>query len=68
MKLHRPLDEFTKLVLFCFCPTDYKDPSEALTRLKQTLKLADYKKLLKSCPIRLMALVVLLQDPETTSG
>ncbi|RVW71350.1 hypothetical protein CK203_059974 [Vitis vinifera] len=36
-------DEFTKAVQLRFGPTDYKDPSEALTRLKQTTSVAAYQ-------------------------
>ncbi|GFY86884.1 alpha/beta-Hydrolases superfamily protein [Actinidia rufa] len=36
-------DELTKAVLLRFGPTEYKDPSEALTRLKQTSTVAAYQ-------------------------
>ncbi|KAA8520264.1 hypothetical protein F0562_014520 [Nyssa sinensis] len=44
-KFRGPLtwDEFTKAVLLRFGPTDYEDPSEALTRLKQTTTIAAYQ-------------------------
>lgn len=37
-RFHGPLNwnEFTKVVLHHFGPTDYEDPSKALTWLKQT--------------------------------
>ncbi|KAL5845199.1 hypothetical protein ACOSQ4_011157 [Xanthoceras sorbifolium] len=35
--------EFTKALLLCFGPTDYEDPSEALTRLKQTTTVTAYQ-------------------------
>ena len=34
--------EFTKAILLHFGPTDYEDPSEALTRLKQTSSVTKY--------------------------
>ena len=44
-KFCRPLtwDEFTKAVQLRFGPTDYEDPSEALTHLKQTTSVAAYE-------------------------
>ncbi|KAL6313182.1 hypothetical protein AAG906_016770 [Vitis piasezkii] len=44
-KFRGPLtwDEFTKVVQLRFGPTDYEDPSEALTRLKQTTSVAAYQ-------------------------
>ncbi|XP_034693910.1 uncharacterized protein LOC117920466 [Vitis riparia] len=44
-KFRGPLtwDEFTKAVQLRFGPTDYEDPSEALTRLKQTTSVAAYQ-------------------------
>ncbi|KAL6322876.1 hypothetical protein AAG906_020919 [Vitis piasezkii] len=44
-KFRGPLtwDEFTKAVQLRFGPTDYEDPSEALTRLKQTTTVAAYQ-------------------------
>lgn len=35
--------EFTKALLLCFGPTDYEDPSEALTRLRQTTTVTAYQ-------------------------
>ncbi|KAK9177553.1 hypothetical protein WN944_029576 [Citrus x changshan-huyou] len=35
--------EFTKAILLHFGPTDYEDPSEALTRLKQTSSVTEYQ-------------------------
>ncbi|KAK9214598.1 hypothetical protein WN944_006591 [Citrus x changshan-huyou] len=45
MKFRGPLswEEFTKAVLLRFGPTDYEDPSEALSRLKQTTTVAAYQ-------------------------
>jgi len=45
-KFHGPLtwDEFTNAIQLRFGPTDYEDPSEALTRLKQTTTIAAYQK------------------------
>lgn len=45
MRFRGPLkwDEFTKAVQLWFGPTDYEDPSEALTRLKQTTPVATYQ-------------------------
>ncbi|RVW85308.1 hypothetical protein CK203_045592 [Vitis vinifera] len=44
-KFRGPLtwDEFTKAVQLRFGPTDYEDPSEALTRLKQTTTVVAYQ-------------------------
>ena len=44
-KFRGPLgwDEFTKAVLHRFGPTDYDDPSEALSRLKQTTSVTAYQ-------------------------
>ena len=44
-KFRGPLvwDEFTKAVLLRFRPTDYKDSSEALTRLRQTSTVVAYQ-------------------------
>ncbi|KAL5556185.1 hypothetical protein UlMin_038421, partial [Ulmus minor] len=44
-KFRGPLtwDEFTKAIQLRFGPTDYEDPSEALTRLKQTTTIAAYQ-------------------------
>ena len=44
-KLCGPLtwDEFTNAIQLWFGPTDYEDPSEALTRLKQTTTIAAYQ-------------------------
>ena len=44
-KFRGPLtwDEFTNLIQLRFGPTDYEDPSEALTRLKQTIIIAAYQ-------------------------
>ena len=44
-KFRGPLtwDEFTKAVQLWFGPTDYEDPSEALTRIKQTTTIAAYQ-------------------------
>ena len=36
-------EEFTKAILLRFGPTDYEDPSEALTRLKQTSTVTTYQ-------------------------
>ena len=36
--------EFTKTILLCFGSTDYEDPSEALTCLKQTFSVTEYQK------------------------
>ena len=74
MKFCWPLnwEVFTKAVLLRFGPTDYEDPSEALSCLKQTTTQQPNKKPLKSSPIRLMSylniflLAVLLQDSEMT--
>lgn len=35
--------EFTKAILLRFGPTDYEDPSKALTHLKQTSTVAEYQ-------------------------
>ncbi|KAL5555249.1 hypothetical protein UlMin_037485 [Ulmus minor] len=45
MKFRGPLtwDEFTKAIQLRFGPTDYEDPTEALTRLKQTTTIAAYQ-------------------------
>jgi hypothetical protein len=45
-KFHGPLtwDEYTKAIQQRFGPTDYEDPSEALTRLKQNMMVATYQK------------------------
>ena len=45
MKFRRPQNwnEFTRAVLLRFGPTDYDDPSEALTRLQQTSTVAAYQ-------------------------
>ena len=37
--------EFTKAILLRFGPTDYEDPSEALTRLKQTFSVTEYQEI-----------------------
>ncbi|XP_073138657.1 uncharacterized protein [Henckelia pumila] len=44
-KFRGPLtwDEFTKAILHRFGPTDYEDPSEALSQLKQTANVAAYQ-------------------------
>ncbi|KAH9699581.1 hypothetical protein KPL71_024420 [Citrus sinensis] len=49
MKFRGPLswEEFTKAVLLRFGPTDYEDPSEALSRLKQTTTVATYQEAFK---------------------
>ncbi|KAL5831742.1 hypothetical protein ACOSQ4_017096 [Xanthoceras sorbifolium] len=38
-------NEFTKALLLRFGPTDYEDPSEALTRLKQTSTVSAYQEM-----------------------
>jgi hypothetical protein len=45
IKFRGPLtwDEFTKAIQQRFSPTDYEDPSEALTRLKQNTTVAAYQ-------------------------
>lgn len=45
IKFRGPLTwtEFTKAALLRFSPTDYDDPSEALTRLRQNLTMATYQ-------------------------
>ncbi|KAL5753569.1 hypothetical protein ACOSP7_021789 [Xanthoceras sorbifolium] len=40
-------DEFTKAVLLHFGPIDYEDPSEALSRLKQTTNVVAYQEAFK---------------------
>lgn len=44
-KISGPLtwEEYTKAILLRFGPTDYEDPSEALTRLKQTSSVEAYQ-------------------------
>ncbi|XP_068661892.1 protein NRT1/ PTR FAMILY 4.5-like [Aristolochia californica] len=48
-KFREPLtwDEFTKAVQLRFGPTDYKDPSEALNRLKETTSVVAYQEVFK---------------------
>ena len=40
-------EEFTKSILLRFSPTGYEDPSEALTRLKQTSIVTSYQEAFK---------------------
>ncbi|KAH7517611.1 hypothetical protein FEM48_Zijuj09G0083200 [Ziziphus jujuba var. spinosa] len=45
MKFHGPVSwkEFTKAILLRFGPTEFEDPSEALTRLRQTTTVEAYQ-------------------------
>lgn len=44
--------EFTTAVLLCFGPTDFENPSEALTRLRQTTSVEAYQEMFEKLSYR----------------
>ncbi|KAL5757050.1 hypothetical protein ACOSQ2_021796 [Xanthoceras sorbifolium] len=59
-------DEFTQAVLQQFGPTDFEDPSEALTRLKQTTTVTAYQETFEKLSHRVdVCLDIKIKQPST---